>query len=150
MSKAKRSHFSPGYGPRGRGSPRASWGGAFNEPQGFSGPLRRVQREGSGFVEAPAFLTHPASPSQGRAGLGGTVSRPSRPEGRDARHKQTEGDGRAVHPPVRWRDGEESACQQLPGNVPLLRPQQQQPPPLAPRLPPAHKEGWAAAATARA
>lgn len=43
---------------------------ASNEPQGFSGPLRRVQREGSGFVEAPAFLTHPASPSQGRAGLG--------------------------------------------------------------------------------
>lgn len=120
---------------------------ASNEPQGFSGPLRRVQRELSGFVEAPAFLTHP--PLLPRAGLGWAALSAGQAALR-AETQQTEGDGRAVHPPVGWRDGEESACQQLPGNVPLLRPQQQQPPPLAPRLPSAHKEGWAAAATARA
>ena len=148
VSKAWKSHFSPGYGPRGRGVlgrwPRTSL-------KASRGPSEGSREKGVGSSRPrPSWLTPPLLPRAGPGWAGRHCPQAKPPLGARRETQQTEGDGKAVHPPVRWRDGEESACQQLPGNVPLLRPQQQQPPPLAPRLPPAHKEGWAAAATARA
>lgn len=133
----------------------ASRGVATGRPTSLEA-LRTTSRGSRRELILLAFLSHHISLSPTLlpgARPGGNVSRNSQDTllSPNVRHSRQEGlEETTVNPPVRWRDEEESSRLQVPRTVPFVHPQHQQSPLLAPRLPEAHKEGWAAAATARA
>lgn len=160
MEQDEKQSFSPGVTAKRARSravrPEEGTGGRWTSLEAPRATSGGSGKSGSGLVP-PAFLSHrgwlspPPLPGAGPGGPGGDVSSNSQAALSADVRQQTGGPRRRTgNPPVRWRDGEESARLQLSDSVPLLRPHHQLSPPLAPWLLQAHKEGWAAAATASA
>lgn len=156
MEQGDKEALLPGcHGQEGTDQHSASRGGAPGRPTSPEA-LQTTSRGSRREIISLAFLSHQISlsrPLLPGARPGGNVSRNSQAAhlSPNVRHSRQEGlEERTVNPPVRWRDVEEASRLQVPGTVPFVHSQHQQSPLLAPRLPEAHKEGWAAAATARA
>lgn len=152
LSEATRSRFSPGGTAK-----RARPGWCVGEGTGgrWAGPSEPpAERPVRTWTPRPAFRSHRGSvrlSAPQPAGRHCQQELPRRPSSPGARPSRQEGlEGRAVHPPVRWPEREESARLQLPTAFLFLQPRHQGSSPLAPRLLEAHKEGWAVAATASA